>query len=509
MGCTENLIYLCLRIPQDPNPSWFTLSLKALDWRLVPVRSYFYQPLDASSMVAHGCGIYVMGGRIGRRASSSVMILDCRSNTWTTLPSMGVARYSAAAGVVDGKIYILGGCDDRNMGRYSYSQPSSSDDCDIDLACLLQGEADAYQDEADSELNAAEVLQYSPQPEADDGIPRTCYCGAQPVLATANTSKGRGRRYYTCDNVDDGDIHVWKWWDTAVLEEIIDIQREVRELKVQAKESEKKLVTVEVRIGGASEASKTRFSPLEGSVMLLSYIEHCLTMDNIPGYVNFLNSQIPYESVVNLDEPEPAFFSSQSADESAAKERRMWSPKEDVILIGAWLKTSKDAVVSNEQKADSFWRRIQHYYNSSPLLVGITPRQHVACKKRWGRINDQVCKFVGCFDAAMREHRILITPGGSCDMTRNGALPQPLRNPQKRRKKAVTEAEVLQTDGEEQVGEPEVRPPGVKAAKAAIKRSVVTGALGGGQVFFLVGQRWQLTGLYRLLDFCSLLYLAI
>lgn len=135
------------------------------------------------------------------------------------------------------------------MGRYSYSQPSSSDDCDIDLACLLQGEADAYQDEADSELNAAEVLQYSPQPEADDGIPRTCYCGAQPVLATANTSKGRGRRYYTCDNVDDGDIHVWKWWDTAVLEEIIDIQREVRELKVQAKESEKKLVTVEVRIG--------------------------------------------------------------------------------------------------------------------------------------------------------------------------------------------------------------------------------------------------------------------
>ncbi|KAL0731190.1 hypothetical protein Bca4012_027284 [Brassica carinata] len=111
----KNLIYLCLRIPQDPNPSWFTLSLKALDWRLVPVRSYFYQPLDASSMVAHGCGIYVMGGRIGRRASSSVMILDCRSNTWTTLPSMGVARYSAAAGVVDGKIYILGGCDDRSV----------------------------------------------------------------------------------------------------------------------------------------------------------------------------------------------------------------------------------------------------------------------------------------------------------------------------------------------------------------------------------------------------------
>ncbi|CDY70040.1 BnaCnng66470D [Brassica napus] len=109
LGCTENLIHLCLRIPPDPNPHWFTLSLKPLDRRLVPVRSYFYQPLDAAPMVAHGCGIYVMGGRIGGRASSSVMFLDCRSHTWSTLPSMGVPRYSAASGVVDGKIYILGG----------------------------------------------------------------------------------------------------------------------------------------------------------------------------------------------------------------------------------------------------------------------------------------------------------------------------------------------------------------------------------------------------------------
>ena len=118
LGCTENLIHLCLRIPPDPNPGWFTLSLKPLDRRLVPVRSYFYQPLDAASMVAHGCGIYVMGGRIGGRASSSVMFLDCRSHTWSTLPSMGVPRYSAASGVVDGKIYILGGCDDRNSSRW-------------------------------------------------------------------------------------------------------------------------------------------------------------------------------------------------------------------------------------------------------------------------------------------------------------------------------------------------------------------------------------------------------
>nr|VDD41645.1 unnamed protein product [Brassica oleracea] len=120
-GCTENLIYLCLRIPPHPNPRWFTLSLKPLDRRLVPVRrscSSYQQPPEASSMVAHGCGIYIMGGRIGGRATSSVMFLDCRTHTWSTLPSMGVARYSAVAGVVDGKIYVFGGCDDRESSKW-------------------------------------------------------------------------------------------------------------------------------------------------------------------------------------------------------------------------------------------------------------------------------------------------------------------------------------------------------------------------------------------------------
>ncbi|KAL0739544.1 hypothetical protein Bca4012_015754 [Brassica carinata] len=60
LGLTEN----------HPNPRWFTLSPKSFNRRLVPVRSYSYQPPEASCMVAHGCGIYVIGGRIGGRASS-------------------------------------------------------------------------------------------------------------------------------------------------------------------------------------------------------------------------------------------------------------------------------------------------------------------------------------------------------------------------------------------------------------------------------------------------------
>ncbi|KAG2332415.1 hypothetical protein Bca52824_003595 [Brassica carinata] len=79
------------------------------------------------------------------------------------------------------------------MGQdYSYTQPSSSDE--IDLTSVLEGEAQMYKDEAESSLYIAEAVQYTPSPEADDGIPTTCYCGSQPEIATSHTHKDPGRR---------------------------------------------------------------------------------------------------------------------------------------------------------------------------------------------------------------------------------------------------------------------------------------------------------------------------
>lgn len=73
------------------------------------------------------------------------------------------------------------------------------------------------------------------------------------------------------------------------------------------------------------------------------------------------------------------------------------------MLISAWLNTSKDPVVENEQKAIAFWKRIAAYFGSSPQLAGYQKRDKTCCKSRWGNINEGVCKFVGCYDAATKQ----------------------------------------------------------------------------------------------------------
>ena len=85
------------------------------------------------------------------------------------------------------------------------------------------------------------------------------------------------------------------------------------------------------------------------------------------------------------------------------KERKKWTPIEDLVLISAWLNTSKDPIVGNEQKAIAFWKHIEAYFAASPKLAGLQKREPTHCKQRWGKINEGVCKFVGCYDAATKE----------------------------------------------------------------------------------------------------------
>ncbi|XP_024014667.1 glutathione S-transferase T3-like [Eutrema salsugineum] len=74
------------------------------------------------------------------------------------------------------------------------------------------------------------------------------------------------------------------------------------------------------------------------------------------GFVNLLGSQLSsdiYSPCIDLGSSDVPLFSTQGSDDPSdiAMKRKLWSPKEDLVLISAWLNTSKDPVVGNEQKA--------------------------------------------------------------------------------------------------------------------------------------------------------------
>uniref|UniRef100_A0A1J3FTB6 F-box/kelch-repeat protein n=1 Tax=Noccaea caerulescens TaxID=107243 RepID=A0A1J3FTB6_NOCCA len=125
MGCAEKYAYICLRMPPDPHPRWFVLrpTLVAATGKTVrqahAIPSPPSQPPEGSAVVALDCGIYVVGGLVDGKPTSGVLLLDCWDHTWHHVSPMRVARASPGARVLDGKIYVLGGCeDDKNSSDW-------------------------------------------------------------------------------------------------------------------------------------------------------------------------------------------------------------------------------------------------------------------------------------------------------------------------------------------------------------------------------------------------------
>ncbi|XP_013732522.2 glutathione S-transferase T3-like [Brassica napus] len=197
------------------------------------------------------------------------------------------------------------------------------------------------------------------------------------------------------------------------------------------------------------------------------------------GFISLLASQSsPFPDC----DPPQAVANSPGLMKTTSK--RKWSTKEDLVLISGWVNTSKDPIVSNEQKITSFWRRIEAYVNSSPLLTGSAPREWGQCKQRWGRVNDQVCKFVGSYDAALKNQ----SSGQNDDDVMKAAHEiffndyqakftmehcwRELRHDQKWKSvfKSRDGGKEKTKEAEEVMAEGEVRPAGVKAAKAAKRK---------------------------------------
>ncbi|XP_010451006.1 PREDICTED: glutathione S-transferase T3-like [Camelina sativa] len=119
----------------------------------------------------------------------------------------------------------------------------------------------------------------------------------------------------------------------------------------------------------------------------------------------------PYSSQPSPQSSQPSPHSSQPSPHSSQetplerKERKTWTPADDEVLISAWLNTSKDAIVANQQKGGSFWQRIQKYYADTPHARNGGEQMLVThCKQRWHKINDQTNKFCAAFAAAERQN---------------------------------------------------------------------------------------------------------
>ncbi|XP_010507465.1 PREDICTED: glutathione S-transferase T3-like [Camelina sativa] len=195
-------------------------------------------------------------------------------------------------------------------------------------------------------------------------------------------------------------------------------------------------------------------------------------------YMNLLQSQqethnleyTPYESPCS-DAPSEAASPQQNR-----RSRHTWLPTDDVMLVSAWLNTSKDPITSNQQRQRAFWGRIADYFATCPNAAGRPKREASHCKQRWGKINDLVCKFAGCYEAATRERssgqneddhawRELIYDQKWCASTSTKGTG--VKRGRVCGDGSAQDAQpVIDVDNE-----PMVRPPGVKAAKAAKGKS--------------------------------------
>ncbi|KAL5703812.1 hypothetical protein ACHQM5_022318 [Ranunculus cassubicifolius] len=116
LNCTQTFLYINLRIPASTF-KWYSLDINCVNPKVLsPVPPIPVQGIGSAFAVL-GCKIYVLGGSISDVPSRNVWVYDPRISVWEKGAKMRVAREFAAAGVIDEKIYVLGGCTIDNWTR--------------------------------------------------------------------------------------------------------------------------------------------------------------------------------------------------------------------------------------------------------------------------------------------------------------------------------------------------------------------------------------------------------
>ncbi|XP_019086314.1 PREDICTED: glutathione S-transferase T3-like [Camelina sativa] len=151
-------------------------------------------------------------------------------------------------------------------------------------------------------------------------------------------------------------------------------------------------------------------------------------------------------------------------EDGGRRSRKRWSAHEDINLISAWLNTSKDPVVSNEQRLNSLWVRVAAYYKSNGGGTGSNGQGASQCRpantrKKSGESEDDVIKLA---------HEIYMN-----DIKKPFILEHCWRELKHDQKWIMEECSYkrtkLQSDGTYSSSPAndgaEMRPPGVKAAK--------------------------------------------
>ncbi|KAL1207411.1 putative F-box/kelch-repeat protein [Cardamine amara subsp. amara] len=124
LGRTETFLYVCLRFPEETNPSWFTLYRKPNHTKkkttkkessgniLAPVPILNSPPEELSGFVAVDYNLYAINADIEDSTCSKVWFLDCRTHTWLEAPRMRIAQTNGRHD--DVFMYLAGSCESTN-----------------------------------------------------------------------------------------------------------------------------------------------------------------------------------------------------------------------------------------------------------------------------------------------------------------------------------------------------------------------------------------------------------